>query len=70
MSACATKATKSSQRPKKLGSCTRNEDTGGVRPGWKEGVPQGALPCVVFIIGGILLVMLFLFLVLKNSGQS
>ena len=33
-------------------------------------VPQGALPCVVFIIGGILLVMLFLFCVLKNSGQS
>ncbi|MGO9227850.1 MAG: hypothetical protein ACLQKA_01375 [Bryobacteraceae bacterium] len=36
----------------------------------RKGVPQGALPCVVFIIGGILLLMLFLFLVLKNSGQS
>jgi len=32
-------------------------------------VPQGALPCVVIIIGGILLLMLFLFLVLRSSGQ-
>jgi len=36
----------------------------------RKGVPQGALPCVVFIIGGIVLVMLFLFLFLKYSGQS
>jgi len=33
-------------------------------------VPQGALPCVVFIVGGIVLLMLFLSWVLKNSGQS
>jgi hypothetical protein len=33
-------------------------------------VPQGALPCVVFIIGGMLLLLLFLFLVLRSSGQS
>jgi len=32
-------------------------------------VPQGALPCVVIIIGGIVLLMLFLFLVLRSSGQ-
>jgi hypothetical protein len=36
----------------------------------RKGVPQGALPCVVIIIGGIALLMLFLYLVLKNSGQS
>ena len=35
-----------------------------------KAVPQGALPCVVIIIGGIVLLMLFLYLVLKNSGQS
>jgi hypothetical protein len=34
-----------------------------------KAVPPGALPCVVVIIGGILLLMLFLFLVLKGSGQ-
>jgi len=35
----------------------------------KRAVPQGAVPCVVVIIGGILLLMLFLFLVLRSSGQ-
>jgi len=33
-------------------------------------IPQGALPCVVFIIGGIVLIMLFLYFVLRSSGQS
>ncbi|MGB7762395.1 MAG: hypothetical protein WBL61_21350 [Bryobacteraceae bacterium] len=32
-------------------------------------VPQGALPCVVFIIGGILFVMLLLFFFLSGSRQ-
>jgi len=32
-------------------------------------VPAGALPCVVIVVGGILLLMLFLFLVLRSSGQ-
>jgi len=36
----------------------------------RKGVPQGALPCVVFIIGGMILLMLFLYLVLRSSGQS
>jgi hypothetical protein len=33
-------------------------------------VPQSAVPCVIFIIGGIVLLMLFLYLVLRSSGQS
>jgi len=36
----------------------------------RRGVPQGALPCVVIILGGIALLGLVLFLMLKYSGQS
>jgi hypothetical protein len=36
----------------------------------RKGVPQGALPCVVIIIGGLVLLLLFMFLVLRSSGQS
>ncbi|MGB9458205.1 MAG: hypothetical protein ABSB23_04725 [Bryobacteraceae bacterium] len=32
-------------------------------------VPQGAVPCVIIIIGGILLLMLFVYFVLRGSAQ-
>jgi hypothetical protein len=34
----------------------------------KAGPPQGALSCVVLIIGGMLLVMLFMYFVMRSSG--
>ncbi|MFY9726490.1 MAG: hypothetical protein WB579_03455 [Bryobacteraceae bacterium] len=34
-----------------------------------KAVPEGAVPCVIIIIGGILLLMLFLYFVLRSSGQ-
>ena len=30
--------------------------------------PQGALPCVVLVIAGILLIMMFMWWVLRNAG--
>jgi hypothetical protein len=30
--------------------------------------PQGAVPCVILLISGIVLVMLFMYFVLKSSG--
>jgi hypothetical protein len=36
----------------------------------RKGVPQGALPCVVIILGGMVLLGIALFLMLKYSGQS
>jgi hypothetical protein len=30
--------------------------------------PQGGLPCVIMVIAGMLLVMLFLYFVMRNSG--
>jgi hypothetical protein len=33
-------------------------------------VPQGGLPCVILVIIGMLLVMLFLFFVMKSSSSS
>jgi hypothetical protein len=33
------------------------------------GPPQGAVSCVVVVIAGILLVMLFMYFVLRSSGQ-
>jgi hypothetical protein len=33
-----------------------------------SGVPQGALPCVVLVILGMVLVMVFLYLVMRTSG--
>jgi hypothetical protein len=35
----------------------------------KAGPPQGAVSCVVLVIGGMLLVMLFLYFVMRSSGQ-
>jgi hypothetical protein len=34
----------------------------------KSRPPQGALSCVVLIVGGMLLVMLFLYFVMKNAN--
>ncbi|HEY2012539.1 MAG TPA: hypothetical protein VGH38_03510 [Bryobacteraceae bacterium] len=31
-------------------------------------VPQGGLPCVIMVIAGMLLVMVFLYLVMRTSG--
>lgn len=31
-------------------------------------VPQGGLPCVIMVIAGMFLVMLFLYFVMRNSG--
>jgi hypothetical protein len=31
-------------------------------------VPQGGLPCVILVIVGMLLVMLFLYFVMKNAN--
>jgi hypothetical protein len=33
-------------------------------------VPQGGLPCVILVIVGMLLVMLFLFFVMKSSSTA
>ena len=33
-------------------------------------VPQAALPCVVFIAAGIVLFLLFLYIVMRSMGQS
>jgi hypothetical protein len=34
----------------------------------KPGPPQGALSCVVLIVTGMLLVMLFMYFVMRSSG--
>ena len=31
-------------------------------------VPQGGIPCVIMVIGGMVLVMVFLYFVMRNSG--
>ena len=31
-------------------------------------VPQGGLPCVIMVIAGMLLVMVFLYFVMRTSG--
>jgi hypothetical protein len=31
-------------------------------------VPQGGIPCVIMVIAGMLLVMLFLYFVMRTSG--
>jgi uncharacterized integral membrane protein len=33
-------------------------------------VPQGGLPCVILVIVGMLLVMLFLYFVMKNNANG
>ena len=32
------------------------------------GPPQGAVSCVVLVVGGILLVMIFMYFVMKNAN--
>jgi hypothetical protein len=38
------------------------------RKGKATGPPQGAVSCVVLVIGGMLLVMLFLYFVMRNAN--
>jgi hypothetical protein len=33
-----------------------------------RGIPQGGLPCVILVIGGMVLVMVFLYFVMRTSG--
>ena len=40
-----------------------------VRPKTKgPRVPQGGIPCVIMVIGGMILVMVFLYFVMRSSG--
>jgi hypothetical protein len=38
------------------------------RKGKAVGPPQGAVSCVVLVVAGMLLVMLFMFFVMKNAN--
>jgi hypothetical protein len=38
------------------------------RKGKSASAPQGAIPCVVLVITGILLIMFFMYYVMKNAN--
>jgi hypothetical protein len=40
----------------------------GKAKGGKPAAPQGGLPCVIVVIAGIVLVMLFLYWVMRNAN--